>query len=446
MIPFLPTDTGAAPQNGVAITPDAATTAEDTAFADVFSLLAATNPAKTAVIKLPITAPEDQELLIQQDDLVTPAPTDTDVPVPDPTVEERDTPIDPILVAYGPGPAAPPNEPVDKGDSFMMDRTPAPAPTGLAPSTDVEQPIETKPLTPDRTEPRQVTVSQTVLEGLLPQENATKPAIPAEKMTNGRLATPAAQVPTPAVTPVAQPGPTADKKAQAAALPIDQAPVLPLPIQKDVEAPRRRIEPPPAEIRNATTTGPASNISYWIGGNTTPAIAAPLFDLQSRGRAEIPTETASLLPLTKRGASILQTPTASPITAGAETARHVAHQMAVAISAQPGQTTEIALSPKELGRVRLSIVAVDGAITLAVLAERPETADLMRRHIDVLAQEFKSLGYDDIAFSFADDSQAEPEDKSEKPSAKSASLDGKTVEDPPSHPKHTMQSGLDLRL
>ncbi len=446
MIPFLPTDTGPAPQNGVAITLDAATTAEGTVFADVFSLLAAANPAKTTEIKLPVTVPEDQDLLIPQDDLITPAPTETDVPVLDPTVEERDIPIDPILVAYGPGPAAPPNKPVDKGDSFMMDRTPAPAPTGLAPSTDVEQPVATKPATPDRAEPRQVTVSQTVLESRLPQENTGKPAIPAEKILNSRLATLAAQVPTPEVTPVAEPGPMADKKVQAAALPIDQTPVLPLPIQKDVEVPRRRIEPPPTEVRNATTTGPASNISHWIGGNTTPAIAAPLFDLQSRGRAEIPTETASLLPLTERGASIVQPPTASPITAGTETARHVAHQMAVAISAQPGQTTEIALSPKELGRVRLSIVAVDGAITLAVLAERPETVDLMRRHIDVLAQEFKSLGYDDIAFSFADDSQTEPEDKSEKPGANSATVDGGTVEDPPSHPKHTVQSGLDLRL
>ncbi len=446
MIPFLPTDTGPAPQNGVAITPDAATTAEGTAFADIFSLLAATNPAKTVDIKLPITAPEDQELLIPLDDLVTPAPTDTDAPAPDPTVEERDIPIDPILVASGSGSTTPPSKPADKGDIIMMTRTPAPAPTGLAPSTDIEPPAETKPPTPDRAEPRQVTVSQTVLEGRLPQENATKQVFPAEKIPNSRLATLAAPVPTPAVTPVAQPGPTADKKAQAAALPIDQAPVLRLPIQKDVEVPRRRIEPPPAEIRNATTTGPASNISYWIGGNTTPAIAAPLFDLQSRGQAEIPTETASLLPLTKRGASILQTPTASPITAGADTARHVVHQMAVAISAKPGQTTEIALSPKELGRVRLSIMAVDGAITLAVLAERPETADLMRRHIDVLAQEFKSLGYDDIAFSFADDNQAEPEDKSEKPSAKSASVDSNTVEEPPSHAKHKLQSGLDLRL
>ncbi len=446
MIPFLPTDTGPAPQNGVAITPDAATTAEGTAFADVFSLLAATNPAKTVENKLPTTAPEDQELLIPQDDLVATAPTDTDVPAPDPTVEERDIPIDPILVASGSGPTTPPSKPADKGDSFMKTRTPAPALTGLAPSTDTEPPAETKPPKSDRAEPRQVTVSQTVLGGRLPQENATKPAIPAEKIPNGRLATLAAPVPTPEVTPVAQPGPMADKKAQAAALPIDQTPVLPPPIQKDVEVPRRRIEPPPTEVRNSTTTGPASNISHWIGGNTTPAIAAPLFDLQSRGRAELPTEAASLLPLTERGASIVQTPTASLIAAGAETARHVAHQMAVAISAKPGQTTEIALSPKELGRVRLSIVAVDGAITLAVLAERPETADLMRRHIDVLAQEFKSLGYEDIAFSFADDNQAEPEDKSEKPSAKSASVDGGTVEDPPSHPKHTLQSGLDLRL
>jgi flagellar hook-length control protein FliK len=57
-------------------------------------------------------------------------------------------------------------------------------------------------------------------------------------------------------------------------------------------------------------------------------------------------------------------------------------------------TMEVALDPPELGRVRLTLVEVGGAMTLSITAERPETADLMRRHLDLLAQEFSRSGLD----------------------------------------------------
>ena len=83
-----------------------------------------------------------------------------------------------------------------------------------------------------------------------------------------------------------------------------------------------------------------------------------------------------------------------------ETARHVANQMAIAMTDRAGRATEISLNPEELGRVRLTMSAVDTAITLSISAERQETSDLLRRHIETLAQEFRDLGYDDITFSF----------------------------------------------
>jgi hypothetical protein len=83
-----------------------------------------------------------------------------------------------------------------------------------------------------------------------------------------------------------------------------------------------------------------------------------------------------------------------------DAARHVASQMAVAIAQQAGQPTEIALQPEELGRVRMSLSVVENSVTLTVFADRPETSDLLRRHIDVLAQEFRALGYADISFAF----------------------------------------------
>lgn len=39
-------------------------------------------------------------------------------------------------------------------------------------------------------------------------------------------------------------------------------------------------------------------------------------------------------------------------------------------------------------------------MAVSVNVERPETLDLMRRHIDVLAQEMKDIGYGEVSFSF----------------------------------------------
>jgi len=138
--------------------------------------------------------------------------------------------------------------------------------------------------------------------------------------------------------------------------------------------------------------------------------------------------------------------TSATPTAGAETVRHAAHQMAVAISARQGQTTEIALNPEELGRVRLTMSAVDTTITLTVIAERPETTDLMRRHIDALAQEFKAMGYDKISFSFAGEGQAQAGD-GPSDHAKNPQLPGVVIDDPVTILQQPQRkAGLDLRL
>lgn len=57
-------------------------------------------------------------------------------------------------------------------------------------------------------------------------------------------------------------------------------------------------------------------------------------------------------------------------------------------------TVEITLDPPELGRVRLSLLETGGSMTLSIVAERPETADLMRRNVDLLNQEFARSGLD----------------------------------------------------
>ncbi len=76
-----------------------------------------------------------------------------------------------------------------------------------------------------------------------------------------------------------------------------------------------------------------------------------------------------------------------------DTARHIAAQLVVGVTKAGNGSTDIALDPVELGRVRMQMTTTDQTLTIVITAERPDTADLMRRHIDTLTQEFRDQGY-----------------------------------------------------
>jgi hypothetical protein len=88
---------------------------------------------------------------------------------------------------------------------------------------------------------------------------------------------------------------------------------------------------------------------------------------------------------------------------GAAQAANIGQQMAAAARQGPGGTIELRLHPEELGRLRVHFDSTDQMLVISITAERPETADLMRRHIDQLAREMQSLGYRDVSFRFAGD-------------------------------------------
>lgn len=138
-----------------------------------------------------------------------------------------------------------------------------------------------------------------------------------------------------------------------------------------------------------------------------------------------------------------------------DVSRHVGRQMADAL-AKPGERpVEISLSPAELGRVRLNMHTTEQSVAVTITAERPETLDLMRRHIDQLSQEFKSLGFSDINFSFqggqSDHSGTDDGPDSGGPGRRAA---GPTDADAGTPPSNTgpgragmvPAEGLDLRL
>lgn len=79
----------------------------------------------------------------------------------------------------------------------------------------------------------------------------------------------------------------------------------------------------------------------------------------------------------------------------------VARQMTIALhTSGPGRPVDLLLDPAELGHLRLNMTQRDGTMTLTITAERAETLDLLRRHIDLLAQDFRDIGYGDTSFAF----------------------------------------------
>lgn len=120
-------------------------------------------------------------------------------------------------------------------------------------------------------------------------------------------------------------------------------------------------------------------------------------------------------------------------------------QIAVAISKNPDGVTELSLSPEELGRVSLSMKIVDGVMSVSITTERPETQELIRRHIETLAQEFRSLGYQDVGFHFSEQSADGQSKDADEHQTQFANLKVDSIE-AVSENERIQSAGLDLRL
>ncbi len=75
---------------------------------------------------------------------------------------------------------------------------------------------------------------------------------------------------------------------------------------------------------------------------------------------------------------------------------HIAAQIGAALSRAGDGSTELALSPEELGRVRLKLkpdAAHPDRMVVMITFERPETLELFRRHAGELADALRASGY-----------------------------------------------------
>lgn len=141
--------------------------------------------------------------------------------------------------------------------------------------------------------------------------------------------------------------------------------------------------------------------------------------------------------------------TSTAVAGQREFAGRVAHQMGSAIAANPeADTVDIRLNPRELGSVQMTLKAQDGGLTLAILADRPETLDLMRRHIDQLSTEFRAMGYSDIAFSFGNRDNGTASSDREMPDQSPTLSQGADIEpgEADARPRKIANGALDIRL
>jgi hypothetical protein len=108
----------------------------------------------------------------------------------------------------------------------------------------------------------------------------------------------------------------------------------------------------------------------------------------------------------------LSVPASISATAGPDIPRQIAVQIAHAAEAGGGArgTIELSLSPEELGRVRLRLHPSEAGLSVTITADRPETLDLMRRNIDLLAREFVQIGYEGTQFDFTQGGQGTDQD------------------------------------
>lgn len=226
----------------------------------------------------------------------------------------------------------------------------------------------------------------------------------------------------------------------------------------------RRGDPNPAPrldgvIVDNTTVAPSRGSSGWAdvapvaSGGATPALAGlPVPGTAARVTSPFIDDLAEdLLRLDSQPAGAAPGGQSAPVQAA--TMPQVMHRTDTASilrqvsdgMARLGEgSVEIRLSPEELGQVRMQMVPSDNGMTVHITADRPETLDLMRRHIDQLARDLADAGYESASFSFGEGGEDGEEPTAHNDHAETMPRDDTAANAPPK--TEPASDGLDLRF
>ena len=185
-----------------------------------------------------------------------------------------------------------------------------------------------------------------------------------------------------------------DNQAVAPSVPIPSAAIPPvgMPSADIPSAPMRsaipdvpkisRPEQTPPKFVGQTSDQPASEIGFTNIKTVVDDPAEIQFNIKIERQA---VETVHITRATLPAA-----PVASQITA----------QLPQLLTKVDKQTIELRLDPPELGRVTIHLTTNDQQVTAQVIADRPDTVDLMRRHAELLTATLARAGFSQADLSF----------------------------------------------
>lgn len=159
----------------------------------------------------------------------------------------------------------------------------------------------------------------------------------------------------------------------------------------------------------------------------------------------------------RRTDTVLQTSVHNRATYLPHAAPPLASQIRDAIGAAGAnqRSIEIALKPEELGSVRMTLTASDSGGSIAILVERPETLELVQRHLEALRRELRDAGWAHSELSISQEDTADNNPSPEEESGSggqsehgtfSPDLHQQGAEVSSSQASALATSGLDLRI
>jgi len=107
----------------------------------------------------------------------------------------------------------------------------------------------------------------------------------------------------------------------------------------------------------------------------------------------------------KTAESVVLSRTLPPELRQAEVARHIALQISHAAANGAETAIDLQLNPEELGQLKFRMSFTENGIAVIIQADRSETHDLLKRHIDQLHAQFASMGFGEADISFSEQPQ-----------------------------------------
>lgn len=173
------------------------------------------------------------------------------------------------------------------------------------------------------------------------------------------------------------------------------------------------------------------------------------------GNIDTEPRMSEVVPVETRNAPASPGGPEAPGPARPELARNAVLQIAEVIRTTGERAMELRLQPEELGRVSMTMTQDGAGLSVALAADRPETMDLIRRHIDLLAEDLRRLGYATVSFSFdggSDQRSHRDPDASDVADNRLNETDAVAHADAPrdgllpDSPATTSAAGMDIRL